>query len=285
MSSQQLEDAMEAAMHERIADEIGITLEVYDELAPNILQDDPNYVVLEFSEDSPKDLLEMVDGLGDGQYSLRIPAYVLEDHDYMDYDELEWMYSSAATQPYGVFVNSYSHLTGILGEYGEHGNARLAHSASIIRRMVLAQVIVSLEVYLGDTLLKAVMKNQDAIIRLIAEDKVLAAKTFPLSEIAQKDNFVHETVHAHLESILYHNLVKVSIIYKIALKVDIWPSKDIKNTLYAAVKMRHDCVHRDGRTKEGEELTITQAYVSSILEATHTFVKHIKNELDALEGF
>jgi hypothetical protein len=280
MGSDQLDEMREAARDQRLADELDITLDVFHALSPEIIHDDehPYYIVLQFSEDSPKDLLKMVRGLDDGDFSLSLASDILEEHD--EWDEATWTESGEVGQPYAVFFNSYCHLGDILTEYGEGGSGILRHSAPVITRMVFAQLIGALEAYLGDALLKRVMEDSDAVARLISQDRELVKNRFTLSDIAKNGNLVADTVRVYLQGILYHNLAKVAKIYKIALGIDIWPNKETKAALFVAIQRRHDCVHRDGRNKDGEELVeVTTEYVREILETVHGLVQHIETQL------
>ena len=279
MGNEKLEEMREAAQAQRLADELGISLEVFYALSPEYIHDDehPYYVVLQFSEDSPKELLKMVRGLIDDEFSLRIPSNILEEHD--EWDDATWTTSGEVVQPYAVFLNSCFHLGDILAEYGKDGRGILKHSAPIITRMVFVQLIGALEAYLGDALIKSVMEDSHAFERLISQDMDLAVNKFTLSDIAKNSNIVSDTVRQHLQDVVYHNLAKVAKIYKIALRVDIWPSKDVKQELFVAIQRRHDCVHRDGRNKNGEELVeVTAEYVRKILDTVNIFVSHIENQ-------
>ena len=285
MSNRQLEEAQEAALKKRFADEIGVSFEIFEELAPEISMDNehPGYVLLEFSEDSPRELLKMVHGLQDGQFSLRLQSCLLDAPFGYNLDDEEWMYSGETSQPYKVFCDSHYHLSDILAEYGEGGSGVLRHSAPVIVRMVFVQLIAALEAYLGDVLVRTVMADRDAVLRLISNDKELLDKSFKLLEIEKKPKLVDETVRSHLQKIVYHNLGRVAVAYKTAFHIDICPSKEVMETLSVAIKLRHDCVHRNGRNKDGEELTqLTTAYVRSILDVTYSFVTRINSEFQRI---
>ena len=84
----------------------------------------------------------------------------------------------------------------------------------------------------------------------------------------------------HLSDLIYHRLEQVAELYYIAFGIGIWPNKDASGKLFGAVKLRHDCVHRNGKDKDGNELTgITREYVESVLEAALAMVIHIEGGL------
>lgn len=189
----------------------------------------------------------------------------------------DWLNTDLPEHPAGIFMDSHHHSGDILAEYGVGGTGVLSHSAFIINRMVFAQQVSALEAYLGDTLVQQVMFSQEAMDRILDKEEELKDVKIGLADIVKSPNIVRETVRAHLQGILYHNLAKVAVLYKIALKINIWPNDDIKKSLFRAVQYRHDCVHRNGRDKDGTELTVfTTEYVTSMLEAMRTLVQHIE---------
>ncbi len=192
-------------------------------------------------------------------------------------EEDDWLNADLPENPAGIFMDSHNHSGDILAEYGVGGTGVLSHSAFIINRMVFAQQVSALEAYLGDTLVQQVMFSQEAMDRLLDKEEELKDVKIGLADIVKSPNIVSETVRAHLQGILFHNLAKVAVLYKIALKINIWPNDDIKTSLFRAVKYRHDCVHRNGRDKNGTELTVfTTEYVTSMLEAMRELVQHIE---------
>ncbi|WP_157201352.1 hypothetical protein [Massilia sp. Root418] len=286
MSSQQLDEMREAARDNRIAEELGITLDIFETLSPEIIFDDdhPFYFVLQFNEDSPPELLRLVQGLDEGEYSMRIDAGILEEPD--EWDGATWTEIGEVAQPYKVFLNSYYHLGDILAEYGDGGSGILRNSTPVISRMVFCQLIGALEAYLGDTLIRNVIGDKNSFMRLLSLDKELIETRVTLLEFAKNQNFLQDHVRTHLQSVLYHNLAKVGKLYKIALQIDIWPGKEIKENLFQAIQWRHDCIHRDGRTKDGIELTaITTEYVKEVLETVNSFILHIEQKLGEIQYY
>jgi hypothetical protein len=89
-------------------------------------------------------------------------------------------------------------------------------------------------------------------------------------------------VKEHLQGVLYHNLAKVAVLYRLALQVDIWPDKQTQNELFFAVSRRHDYVHRNGNDKDGNPLPkLTRADVWAVLEALRRMVEHIETQCRA----
>ena len=49
--------------------------------------------------------------------------------------------------------------------------------------------------------------------------------------------------------------------------------------VFRAILIRHDIVHRNGKTKDGKELVITQEKVKSLIEIVKQLVQQIDNQL------
>ncbi|WP_246008488.1 hypothetical protein [Afifella aestuarii] len=200
---------------------------------------------------------------------------MIEDFDYgLEHDESElddWLDYEASADPYRVFMDSYHHTGDLLAD---HGGVRGDH---LVNRMIFSQQITALEAYLGDTLLNEVMRDKEAMQRLIDKDEDLAKEKFTLSQISNDPGLVERKVRTHLREIQYHNLKKVDVLYSIALGVRILDLAADKASLFKAVLLRHDCVHRNGFDKEGNEIDVfTKAFVQDTADLIKAFVKDIQ---------
>ena len=189
----------------------------------------------------------------------------------------DWINEEVPADPYTEFSNSYFHLGDILPEYGVGGGGSLPHSGSLINRMTFTQQIAAFEAYLGDALINGVFADKAAMHRLLNGDHDLKATSIPIAIASSNPNVVSETVQRHLQDVIYHNLAKVAKLYEIAFQFDIWPNPETREKLFKAVHYRHDCVHRNGRTKDGKQLDVfTSEYVNDILDTTYAMVRHIE---------
>jgi len=200
---------------------------------------------------------------------------LIEDFDYgLEHSEPEpddWLAYEAPANPYRVFMDSYHHTGDLLAD---HGGVRGDH---LVNRMIFSQQITALEAYLGDTLLNEVMGDKAAMQRLIDKDADLAKEKFTLSEVSKDPGLVERKVRTHLREVMYHNLKKVDVLYNIALGVQILDLATDKASLFKAVLLRHDCVHRNVFDKEGNEIDVfTKAFVQDTADLIKTFVEDIQ---------
>ncbi len=184
----------------------------------------------------------------------------------------EWLDYTVPDDPFTIFMNSYHHTGDLLADHGKD------HGGFLLNRMVFSHQLTAMEAYLGDTLINAVMNNATAMQRLIEQDDELVNKKFTLVEISKEPNLVELKVREHLRSILYHNLAKVNVLYNIALGIQILNEAKDKASLFKAVTLRHDCVHRNGFDKDGNELQVfTKKFVQDTADLIRDFVKSIES--------
>lgn len=182
-----------------------------------------------------------------------------------------WVDWDVPGDPFAVFMDSYYTSGVILGDHN------LPVGDDLINRMIFAQQVGALEAYLGDTLVRAVLSDPSAIGRLITQDRDLAETRFSLVQFAARPDLVRETVKLHLKGVIYHNLAKVDVLYKIALGVPVLGAKDENDVLFRAVQLRHDCVHRNGFSPDGERLTVfTQAFVGETIDSLRAVVERVE---------
>lgn len=200
---------------------------------------------------------------------------VVEDFDYgLEHGEPEadeWLDYTAPDNPFTIFMDSYHHTGDLLADYGKDSGGYL------LNRMVFSHQITALEAYLGDTLMNGVMADNAAMQRLIEKDDDLAKEKFTLAEISKDPELIERKVRGHLRSILYHNLAKVDVLYNFALGVRILDFTSDKQSLFKAVMLRHDCVHRNGFDKDGNELKVfTKTFVQDTADLIKAFVESIE---------
>lgn len=196
--------------------------------------------------------------------------YGLEQED----DSEPWADYEAPEDPYTVFMASYHHTGDLLAEHGGYSGAHL------LNRMVFSHQITALEAYLGDALINAVKADPSAGRRLIEQDKDLAAEKITLAEIANEPGLVDRKVREYLRSVLYHNLSRVDVLYNIALQFRMVGKMRDKKALFEAVSLRHDCVHRNGFDKDGNQLTLfSKAYVQATADLIRDFVVEIETAI------
>ncbi|RWH52861.1 MAG: hypothetical protein EOQ82_24845 [Mesorhizobium sp.] len=208
------------------------------------------------------------------------PHEVVEDFDYgLEHGEPEpdvWVDYTVPDNPFTIFMSSYHHTGDLLADHGSDSGGHL------VNRMIFSHQITAMEAYLADRLIKEIEADPDAIQRLLDRDDDLAKEKFTLAEVSKDPTLVERKVREHLRSIQYHNLAKVDVLYTIALGIRILNLAKEKPSLFKAVMLRHDCVHRNGFDKDGNELKVfTKAFVQDTADLIRAFVENIEKAVRA----
>lgn len=182
---------------------------------------------------------------------------VVTDLAFFSPEEEEWSDYELPENPYSIWMASYEQARTFLEAHGSEDGGALAN------RMVFSQHVAALEAFLGDTLIKATLHDPKVIVRLLENDIELRKDRVSLLDVQANPTLVVDRVSGYLRDVRYHNLAKVSVLYKIALGVDLLIERDQTDRLFAAMQLRHDCVHRNGFNKDGVKLeNFTKSYVS-----------------------
>lgn len=161
----------------------------------------------------------------------------------------------------------------------DHGSE---HGPSTFNRMAFVSCFAAFEAYLGDTLLKYVLSDDDALKRILKEELELKAVKVDLLTILTDDKVVINSVTDHLKSMMWHNLAKVDAIYLIAARFSIFNDPAVKTQLFKAIPTRHDCVHRNGNDKDGNpHRELTRQYVETVADAMLATADHIEASIVA----
>jgi hypothetical protein len=200
---------------------------------------------------------------------------LIEDFDYgLEPEPDDWVDYDIPDSPFDTFTASYHDACGLLAAHGRDDGRYL------LNRMIFSHQVTALEAYLGDTLMKALLANKEAMTRLMTKDAELLKERYSLAEIAGNADLVETKVREYLRSILYHNLEKVNFLYSTALQVRILDLAQDKARLLKTITLRHDCVHRNGSDKDGNELTVfTKQFVQDTADLIRDFVAKIEWQL------
>lgn len=155
----------------------------------------------------------------------------------------------------------------------------------VLYRMVFVHCFGALEAYLADTLISFVRSDNKPLVKLLVGDRELKDKKISLKEILENPDIVIREVVEHLRSIMYHNLSKVDVLYRISCGFGVFPDDETRKRLNTNVPVRHDCVHRNGCDKDGNLRTeVTKDYVNAVAADIIKLVDHIEHQIASTSG-
>lgn len=149
-------------------------------------------------------------------------------------------------------------------------------SGSCLHRLLYVNVISALETYLGDTFISKVEGDRALLRRFLKTTPELRGRKVPLSSAFSARRIARKAARQYLVDTVWHDLARVRNMYKDTLRVDF--PRDRKD-LFVAVRIRHDVVHRNGKTKDGKLIAIPAKEVTALIAAARKLVRHIEDAL------
>lgn len=148
----------------------------------------------------------------------------------------------------------------------------------ILYVMLHAHVVASVEAFLSSTFITVTLSDEKYIQRLVESDPEFAGRKFTLKEIFAKQASLKGDIAAYLKDLIFHKLEKVKEMYREVLSIDFG---DL-GWLFGAVIIRHDCVHRAGYTKDGDEVNLTADSIRDLVAKCTELVHRVDLEVENL---
>ncbi|MCF2872673.1 hypothetical protein L0664_16495 [Octadecabacter sp. G9-8] len=204
-------------------------------------------------------------------------------NDYDDYDQeyYEWLdqLEQSSRPVYAAFAQTISEVKTLTSE------ALKGPQSQMLARMLLSQSITALEVFLADTLILTVTNSAKAQEKLLSSGSLgIGKNNFILSNAIGVQDFAKTKLLEYLRAVSFHDIMKVNRLFSIGLGINILPEGKELEMIKKAIRMRHDCVHRNGVDKVTHELhEIDQTFLQSLADTLQDMVKLVDQEVDEFE--
>lgn len=185
---------------------------------------------------------------------------------------------------YQEFDLSQWELLNLLDSMADPFDGRPAPPTDALVRMVFSQLVAVLEAYLADRLHREAIDSQKVKLRLLRSANVLKEQSITLHDAIADPGLADRRFAETIKSVLYHDFKKVENLYKIAFGAKVFPSDDNRRELEAAVKLRHHCVHRNGKDKDGNLQTITVEDAKAVAKEMRVLVAHIEQAIEECQA-
>lgn len=221
--------------------------------------------------DNPMEISGKVSDL-DGQKVL-LPASLFEED---DEDWYEYQYDSSGTPEDNlkVFIaelDSLSKLNQVMLE--------TKPLTAMLKRQIYIGIVGSLETYLSDTFIDLVHRDQRYLRKFVETYPEFNKRKFEMKDIFGAYEDLSVTAKNVMLDVIYHDLVKVREMYIKTFDV-VFPS--IREPM-KCVKIRHDLVHRNGKTKDQRFITVNQTSINSSMEVIKSFVLELAEKIRCLQ--
>ena len=145
-----------------------------------------------------------------------------------------------------------------------------------MNRQVFISIIGTLETFLSEIFLRLVFEDNSYFQSFIESHPLFKSQKFELSDLFKKQKEIRGIAKRVILDTIFHNLSTVSQMYKSTFRIEF---PDIAK-LSKLVSIRHDLVHRNGKTKDGNELTIDDELIQALIDETKDFSKKVCKELN-----
>lgn len=144
-------------------------------------------------------------------------------------------------------------------------------------RMIYASVITAIETYLADTFFRLVVESPSRTETLLTTAPEFLEKKYSMTEVIDWQKNLPVRLAEFLHGIAWHNLGKVRPMYEVVLGV-VFPQEF--GDVCRAVTIRHDIVHRNGRSKEHRVHRLSNQDLLALVALADRFVGQIESQLD-----
>jgi len=175
-------------------------------------------------------------------------------------------------ETYHVFKTSIKSLS-LLANHSFENNKRLIQP---VYRMIYSSAITALESYLVDSFLNKVLGNSERITKVISTNKSLNEKKYCVADILDWHKNVESRVEEFLTELIWHNIPTVRSLYGDVLGVSF---PDNTPSIFKAVGIRHDLVHRNGKTVKGKVHILNEIEVIELISNVDNFIGSIQKQL------
>lgn len=257
----------------KLAKRLGIT---YDELMEtdwHIEADESSdgiiYGNIIYFVEIPKRIRKKIIGLdGDNQ------VYLEHNYDYEDYynDNYEEYFETiiANSDYYDSFQTELNNLIKL-----NKINLDDVNLNKILKRQIYVSAITCLETFLSDTFVNQTNENETYLRNFVESFPNFSNKKLALNQIYEQFEKLNLIARKEMLDVIYHNLDKIENMYKATFKIEFPNIQELSK----AVALRHDLVHRNGKTKDGDEVNVDEESINNLLTKIYEFVENISVQL------
>jgi dGTP triphosphohydrolase len=260
---------------QHLADLLGISNDELNELVYEIETDESkdgliyNYRVEFDTVDSAEHILKKIKNLEDGCRVYLQPWDFDEEYDY--------------EEQYDAITENKEYLQKFKDEIA---NLEALNSLKIpdeilkgiLHRQLFISVIGTMETFLSDAFINLTNDNEEYFKNFIKTHPEFKKRKFELREIFEEYEKIKETAKKVMLDTIYHNLPTISQMFMDTFNIKFPAIKDV----YDYVLKRHDLVHRNGKTKEGEIVVTDEKAITELIGKVTIFINDIAAKLNII---
>lgn len=151
----------------------------------------------------------------------------------------------------------------------------------LLKRSLYSNIISAFEVYLSDAFINTIdkkdvkyLKNFVACYRKYKDEKIKKSEIFVLYDNIKRDAI------KELKDITFHNIEVSKYLYYNTLNIEF--PEDLSD-MFKIVETRHDLIHRNGFSKNGDEIIVDSTIISETIGTVRHFVNFIDEQIVELD--
>lgn len=148
--------------------------------------------------------------------------------------------------------------------------------AELIQQMTHSSLISALEAYMADTVSYWVQNDTAVLRRFVSRNKDFKSRALTLDQVFDRLDVLEEEIRQYLQDLVWHRLDKIKPMLQSGLDIAV---PDI-GELMREVVIRHDIVHRAGRTRDGSVVFVSANDVRRVRDMVAGFAQAIESELE-----
>ncbi len=190
-------------------------------------------------------------------------------HTQPDYDDYFAFEVESEDLPYQQFIQRLSEIDSL------NATALDSEHKRLLRQLLYSHLIAALETYLSDTMSYWIKSDEAVFKRFVFHCSEFKQEKLSLSAIFSRLEGLREKVEQYIQKTVWHRLDRVMPLFASALEIE---RPEIEQ-LMKHIVIRHDIVHRGGKTKDGNHVEITADKLAELRECVANFVGKIEEEI------
>jgi len=142
---------------------------------------------------------------------------------------------------------------------------------NLYSQLLYQNAITVTEVFLCDLFINRIMRNEKYLRRFVATNPAFQQEKVSISQVYEVMENIEKKVRKFLVSLVWHRLHIVKDIYQKTFEI-VFPEIAV---LISAIQIRHDIIHRNGKTVEGEAILVKRQEVLDLITAIGIFAREL----------
>lgn len=190
-------------------------------------------------------------------------------HHEQDYDSAFEYEANTRDEPYQFFIQRLEEVDALAAAEVD------TQRRPTLRQLLFGYLIAALEAYLADTMSYWVAVDKSVFRRFVSTCKEFSERKILLSEILEKMDTLEDDVEEYIQNFVWHRLDRVTPLVSEALQIQLPPIAELMKHII----VRHDIIHRGGRTKNGDAVVVSDNSLAGLRTDVMTFVDGIESQL------